>query len=100
MIFKDEMKLWYSDKEKLAKQLANKPERELMEYLEYRDIIKLKSVERPSVNTLGRLLFVPTYVLLCTICCFKWVFTGSFYIDSWAKKCKVIDKIMRYTGVG
>ena len=83
MAFKDEMKLRYSDEEKLASRLAIESERDSMEYLEYleylecRDITELRSVERPDVNILGRLLFVPTYILLRTLCCIKWVFTGK-----------------------
>ena len=99
MIFKDERNLWYADKELLATLLANKSETEIMEYIEYRDIVQIRSEERPTVNTLGRLLYIPTCMLLIVICGVKWVLTGSFKLDSWCKKFKVFDKVMKYTGI-
>jgi len=45
MRFSDEKQMWYADTERLAKQMANKSEQELLDIFYKHDIIKIVSTD-------------------------------------------------------
>jgi hypothetical protein len=91
--------LWYAETEDLSHKLANKSARELQEIFDSGDIIELRTAKDKRVNTIGRLLSVPTFVLLILLSGVKWLVTGDRYLDSWFKQSKILSKIIEYTGI-
>lgn len=90
MIFSDERELWYAETENLARQLANKSEEEIMSIFDRSDVIQLKASERPNGKIIDRIMLPFTWVILLILCCVKYIVTGSWYIDSWVKRSKVL----------
>ena len=99
MRFSDEKQMWYADTERLAKQMANKSEQELLDIFYKHDIIKIVSIDRPEVTTFNRLMFVLMFIPLTMLAATKWMGTGDAYLDSWAKKYKLVGWIYKLIGV-
>lgn len=99
MRFKDEKIMWYAEVETLARELANKTEREVWGVLDGRDIVYLRSEERPEVTVFGRVLFPFVFIIAAMFSVIKWIITGDRYLDSVAKKYKIFDKILKYVGI-
>ncbi len=99
MRFSDEKQMWYADIERLAKQMANKSEQELLDIFYKHDIIKIVSIDRPEVTTFNRLMFVLMFIPLTMLAATKWMGTGDAYLDSWAKKYKLVGLIYKLIGV-
>lgn len=99
MRFSDEKQMWYADIERLAKQMANKSEQELLDIFYKHDIIKIVSIDRPEVTTFNRLMFVLLFIPLTMLAATKWMGTGDAYLDSWAKKYKLVGLIYKLIGV-
>jgi len=99
MRFSDEKQMWYADIERLAKQMANKSEQELLDIFYKHDIIKIVSIDRPEVTTFNRLMFVLLFIPLTMLAATKWMGTGDAYLDSWAKKYKLVGWIYKLIGV-
>lgn len=99
MRFSDEKQMWYADTERLAKQMANKSEQELLDIFYKHDIIKIVSTNRPEVTTFNRLMFVLLFIPLTILAATKWMGTGDAYLDTWAKKYKLVGLIYKLIGV-
>ena len=99
MRFSDEKQMWYADTERLAKQMVNKSEKELFDLLDKYDIIKIVSTDRPKVTTFNRLMFVLLFIPLMMLAATKWMGTGDAYLDTWAKKYKLVGLIYKLIGV-
>jgi len=99
MRFSDEKQMWYADTERLAKQMANKSEQELLDIFYKHDIIKIVSTDRPEVTIFNRLMFVLLFIPLTMLAATKWMGTGDAYLDSWAKKYKLVGWIYKLIGV-
>lgn len=99
MRFSDEKQMWYVDTERLAKQMANKSEQELFDIFYEHDIIKIVSTDRPRVTTFNRLMFVVLFIPLSILAATKWVVSGDKYLDSWAKKYKLVGWLYKLIGV-
>lgn len=93
MIFSNEKELWYAETEILARQLANKSEDEIMAIFDSSDVIQLRVSERPQGKIIDRIMLPFSWSILFILCCVKYLLTGSWYIDSWAKKNKVVKLI-------
>lgn len=99
MRFSDEKQMWYADIERLVSRMANKSEKELFDLLDQYDIIKIVSTDRPEVTIFNRLMFVLLFIPLTMLAATKWVGTGDAYLDSWAKKYKLVGWIYKLIGV-
>lgn len=99
MRFSDEKQMWYADTERLAKQMANKSEQELLDIFYKHDIIKIVSTDRPEVTTFNRLMFVLLFIPLTILAATKWMTSGDAYLDTWAKKYKLVGLIYKLIGV-
>ena len=99
MRFSDEKQMWYADTERLAKQMANKSEQELLDIFYEHDIIKIVSTDRPEVTTFNRLMFVLLFIPLTILAATQWMGTGDAYLDTWAKKYKLVGLIYKLIGV-
>lgn len=99
MRFKDEKKMWYADTELLAARLANKTELQVQQILDDHDVIKLYSGDRPKVGIFGRLLFLPVCLVLIPVSVIKWFATGDRYLDVYAKRFPLFDRVMNYCGI-
>ena len=99
MRFSDEKQMWYADIERLAKRMANKSEQELLDIFYKHDIIKIVSTDRPKVTTFNRLMFVVLFIPLMMLAATKWMGTGDAYLDTWAKKYKLVGLIYKLIGV-
>ena len=100
MRFTDEKPMWYADTERLAKQLANKTERDIQDILDKHDVIKLRSTERPSESLMNRVVLVVVFIPFVMLSLIKWMVTGDMYLDSWIKKNRVLGFIVRLAGNG
>ena len=99
MRFSDEKQMWYADTERLAKQMANKSEQELLDIFYKHDIIKIVSTNRPEAATFNRLMFVLLFIPLSILAATKWMGTGDVYLDTWAKKYKIVGWLYKLIGV-
>lgn len=99
MRYLDERQMWYAETEELAERLANKSTRDLQAILDDHDVIKLRSTERPKATTFNRLMLILLTVPLLLLCSIKWCFTGNFYLDSWEKKYKMVEFVIKIMGV-
>ena len=99
MRFSDEKQMWHADTERLVKQMANKSEQELLDIFDKHDIIKIVSTDRPEVATFNRLMFVLLFIPLTVLAATKWMVSGDRYLDSWAKKYKLVGWIYKLIGV-
>ncbi len=99
MRFKDEKIMWYAETTEMAGRLAHKSEREIQEILDDYNVITLRSIERPKVNILGRLLYPLIMLILCFVFGVKWLITGDGYIDTLVKRVPYLGKIVDYCGI-
>lgn len=98
MIFSDERELWYAETQSLARQLANKSEDEIMAIFNQSDVIQLRESKRPDGKIIDRIMLPFTWFFLLILCCVKYVLTGSWYIDSWVKKNRILKIIAASLG--
>jgi len=99
MRFYDERKLWYAETESLARDLENKSYCEIMKVFECKDIIRLRSCERPKTTIFGRMLFPLVALAFLVVMPIKWMITGNTYFDSIAKKYGWINRLFEFVGI-
>lgn len=97
MIFSDERDLFVSEIEDLSQKLANKSAKEIEQILDdgnYR--LMYLAYKGDDLNTFKNRLALPFIVpILCIICLIKWIISGDYYLDSWARKFKIVFILLR-----
>ena len=99
MRYLDERQLWYAETEELAERLANKSAGDIQAILDEHDVIRLRSTTKPEATAFNRLMLILLTVPLLLLCSIKWCFTGNFYLDSWEKKYKMVEFVIKIMGV-
>ena len=94
-IFKKERTLWYNETVNLADELANKSREDIMECLQDRDLIEIRTNKDP-VTSVGYRCFrffayVPVCLVLLVLSAVKYIATGDQYLNSWAKKYRPVN---------
>lgn len=89
--------LWNSQVEDIANKLHMKSAEDVYSILDGYDVITLKTVyvETTLSNRVSYLLLFIPLILLASI---KWILTGNFYLDSWAKRSKSLSWLTSLAG--
>jgi len=97
MILKDERDFFVHDIEILAEKLEHKSKDEILEILDngVNRLCYLKYSGEDKNKWYNRLAMIPLLPVLYFISFVKWVLTGQMHLDTWQKKYKIVDKMIK-----